>query len=43
MVEAQVLGYKALIPIMKAFVKLHVVYIIILIFCGLRIRKHYFG
>lgn len=42
MVEAQVFGGKALIPTMKAFVKMHVVYIMILAFCGLRIRKHYF-
>ena len=28
---------------MKVFVKMHVMYIIILIFCGLRIRKHFFG
>ena len=42
MVEAQVLGGKALIPTMKAFVKMHVVYVMILAFCGLRIRKHYF-
>ena len=35
-------GVKGFDPTMKAFVKMHVVYIMILAFCGLRIRKHYF-